>query len=107
MKLSQLLDRLKIEKELKVEERSAEGVQQYIVWTIVPFPKNHSEWYVFTLPQGTAAEEFEIEQWQINAMLRHLWMFSLTIGDEDDDSDAAEMGIDVAAQVATDTPDEE
>ncbi|SRR5579871_963701 len=82
MKLSQLLDRLRIEKDLKVEERiDPDGIQQFIVWTNFPFPKKHVEWYVFTLPQDVKAEEFEIEQFQIDAMLRHLWMFQLQVGD--------------------------
>lgn len=83
MKLSRLLDRLRAEEDLHVEERTdSDGTQQYIVWTQLPFPKNHSEWYVFTLPKGMSAADFDIEIWQIDAMLRHLWMFQLEIEEE-------------------------
>jgi hypothetical protein len=100
MKLSRLLDKLRIEKDLKIDERTSEGVQQYILWTTIPFPKNHSEWYVFTLPHGVTAEEFEIEQWQIEAMLRHLWMFQVEIEED------AEAEVDIAAQAADPPQDE-
>ncbi len=90
MKLSRLLDKLRIEKELKIDERTSEGVQQYILWTTIPFPKNHSEWYVFTLPHGMTAEEFEVEQWQIDGMLRHLWMFQVEIEEETEEEQEAE-----------------
>jgi hypothetical protein len=82
MKLSLLLDRLRVEKDLRIDERTSEGIQQYIIWTTIPFPKNHSEWYVFTLPHGMTAEEFDVEKWQIDAMLRHLWMFQVDIVEE-------------------------
>jgi hypothetical protein len=83
MKLSRLLDRLRAEEELHVEERTnSDGIQQFIVWTQLPFPKNHSEWYVFTLPPGIPADDFDVESWQIDAMLRHLWMLQLEIHEE-------------------------
>src|SRR5436305_91048 len=84
MKLSALLDRLKKEHELAIAEHiDPDGVHQFIIFTKIPFPKNHWEWYVFTLPKGVSANDFDVEQWQIDTMLRHLWMFQLQIGDEE------------------------
>jgi hypothetical protein len=47
---------------------------------------------VFTLPKGITAQELEIETWQIDAMLRHLWMFQLEIGEEEEEA-VEEAGI--------------
>jgi hypothetical protein len=99
MKLSLLLDRLRTEKDFKVEERTNnEGIQQFIVWTKLPFPRhNHSEWYVFTLPHGITPEELEIESWQIDAMLRHLWMFQFEVeplATQEEELDAVEKNTD-------------
>jgi hypothetical protein len=99
MKLSLLLERLRQEEDLRIEERTdSEGVQQYIVWTQLPYPKvPRHEWYVFTLPKGVQAEDFDVEQWQIDAMLRHLWMFQLDIRDEAVESETEEEFCDPSA----------
>ena len=36
------------------------------------------------------AEEFEVEQWQIDGMLRHLWMFQVEIEEETEEEQEAE-----------------
>lgn len=93
MKLSALLERLQEEEELTISEHRSDGVHQFIISTKIPFPKNHWEWYVYTLPKGVGPEDFELSQWQIDAMLRHLWMFQLDIGVEEDDRRVADKAI--------------
>ncbi len=104
MKLLTLLERLKKEQGLTIEERkNSDGLKQYVVWTVLPFPlKQRPEWYVFTLPDGVEASDFEIEARQIEAMLRHLWMFQADVNEPPSEmTDADNKAI---ADLVDDTP---
>jgi hypothetical protein len=105
MKLSTLLDRLKKETGFSIEERkNSDGLQQFILSTVMPFPlKQRPEWYVFTLPKGVAAENFEIEESQTEAMLRHLWMYQVDVNEPS--SEMTEADNDAIAELVDDPSD--
>jgi len=83
MNIFALLDKLKRFDEIEVEQRTLpDGTRQYIVSAKRPYPFNpklERFWYVLTLPP---AGEDNVERLEIEAMLRHLWMYQLGL-DED------------------------
>jgi hypothetical protein len=77
MKLAPLLEKLKSFSEIQIEERiHPDGSRTYIFSSFYPFPRYAEPvWYVIVVKPG----QDEIDDLEIEAMLRHLWMFQLDI----------------------------
>ena len=77
MKIQWLLEQLKPVSEIKtVETIHPDGTRTYIFSSVYPFPRvSEPAWYVIVVNPG----QEEIDDREIEAMLRHLWMFQLDI----------------------------
>jgi hypothetical protein len=95
MKLALLLEKLKAVPEIEVHEHiQPDGRIAYIFASIYPFPRvAEPVWYVIVVKPG----QEEIDDREIKAMLRHLWMYQLDLLPEDRE-DAGE------SSAATPTP---
>ena len=82
MKLKELLKKLAEHEEIGMEERRLkDGTVVYIFFAALPFPKAHEHvWYPIVVKPG----QEDIDTAEIEAMLRHLWMFQLDILPEDE-----------------------
>ena len=75
MNISAPLDKLKkFDEDINVEQRTlSDETRQYIFSAELPFPRLERVWYVITLDAG----QDDVEQAEIDAMLRHLWMYQI------------------------------
>jgi len=80
VKIASLLKSLEPIREIKVEERiHSDGKHVYIFSAAYPFPHvPEPVWYPIVLNPG----QEEIDDREIEAMLRHLWMFQINVGSE-------------------------
>ena len=77
MKIAWLLEQLKPVPEIKtVETIHPDGTRTYIFSSIYPFPRiPEPVWYVIVVKPG----QEDIDDREIEAMLRHLWMSQLDL----------------------------
>jgi hypothetical protein len=77
VKIASLLEKLKLVPEIQIEKRiQADGKEVYIFSATYPFPRvPEPAWYVIVLKPG----QDEVDDREIEAMLRHLWMFQLDL----------------------------
>ena len=93
MKLSQLLSKLKDVPEIEVEERvHQDGTKAFVFFSLLPFPKYEPAWYVIVVKP----EQEDVDDKEVEAMLRHLWELNLDI-----------LPVDLAASAGDDEDDEE
>ena len=79
MKLSELLKRLEKHSVISItEERIRPSGKRVLTFaTSYPFPKVGGAWYSMVV----SAEDDDISDEKIEALLRHLWMFQVNIKD--------------------------
>lgn len=77
MKIALLLEKLKSVREIQTEKRiQPDGKEVYIFSSVYPFPRvPEPVWYTIVLEPN----QDDIDDREIIAMLRHLWMFQLNI----------------------------
>ena len=77
MKIAQLLEKLKTVPEIKILETiHPDGTRTYTFSSVYPMPRMAEPvWYPIVLKPG----QEDIDNREIEALLRHLWMFQLNI----------------------------
>jgi len=77
VKIAWLLEQLKPVSEIKtVETIHSDGTRTYTFSSVYPFPRvSEPVWYVIVVKPG----QEDIDDREIEAMLRHLWMFQLDL----------------------------
>ena len=77
MKIASLLEKLKPHPEIKITEIILpDGTKTYIFSSVYPFPRaSEPVWYVIVIKPT----QDDIDDREIEAMLRHLWMYQLNI----------------------------
>jgi len=77
VKIAWLLNQLKSVSEIEVLETiHPDGTRTYIFSSVYPFPRvAEPVWYVVVLKPG----QEEVDDREVEAMLRHLWMFQLKL----------------------------
>jgi len=85
MKLSVLLSSLKQVAEIDIDERThKDGTKVFIFSSLRPFPQFEHVWY----PIVVLAGQEDVDDDEVEAMLRHLWMFQLNLIPERPDPNA-------------------
>jgi hypothetical protein len=77
VKIAQLLEKLRAVREIKVLETiHPDGTKTYTFSSVYPMPRMAEPvWYVIVVKPG----QDEIDDREIEAMQRHLWMFQLDL----------------------------
>ncbi len=77
MTIASLLEKLKPHAQIKtIETIHPDGTRVYVFSSLYPFPHApEPAWYVIVTKPG----QTEVDNKEIEAMLRHLWMFQLDI----------------------------
>jgi len=80
VKIARLLEQLKPHSEIKtVETKHPDGTRTLVFWCLYPFPRApEPAWYVIVVRPN----QDDIDEREIEAMLRHLWMFQLNLTPE-------------------------
>jgi hypothetical protein len=85
VKLPLLLEKIKQHPEIKtVETTYPDGIKAYTFSAVLPFPKIQDHvWYVIIVKPG----QEDVDDREVVAMLRHLWMLQTDIVPDDPDRD--------------------
>ncbi len=77
MKIVLLLEKLKPHSEIKITETILpDGTKTFVFSSVFPFPRaSEPVWYVIVVRPG----QEDIDDREIEAMLRHLWMYQLNL----------------------------
>jgi len=89
VKIAWLLEQLKPHSEIKtIETKHPDGTRTFVFSCDYPFPRSpEPAWYVIVVRPN----QEDIDNREVEAMLRHLWMFQLELKPEPDHPPAIDL----------------